>query len=66
MPKFPKMRLKEANKKINHNQFRAVKDREEYKEEADKRKEKQMQSITPAEIAEEMKISVEDRVTPYH
>lgn len=34
------MRLKEAMKKINPNQFKPVKDREEMKEDADRRKEK--------------------------
>ena len=66
MPKLPKMRLKDSTKQINQRDFKPVKDKEEMKEDAERRKEKQMQSVTPEEIAEEMKISVEDRVTPYH
>lgn len=66
VPKFPKMKIKEVNKKVNSREFKPVKDREEIKEEGERKKERQMKSLTAEEIAEEMKISVEDRVTPYH
>ena len=45
-------------------EFKVVKNEEEYKEEEEKRKERR--SATPEEIAEEMKVPVIDRVTPYH
>ena len=60
------MRLKETAKKINPKDYWRVKDREEMKEESERKKERQIQSVTKEEIEEEMKISVEDRVTPYH
>ena len=41
LPKTPKLRLKEATKKINPKEYKPVKDREEMKEEADRRKERQ-------------------------
>eukprot|EP00347_Sterkiella_histriomuscorum_P007969 403346871 len=66
MPNMPKMRLKESTKKINAKEYKPVKDREGMRQDADRKKERQIQNITPEEIAEEMKISVEDRVTPYH
>lgn len=64
--KFPKQRLKEVSKKLHGKEFRLVKAREEMKVEGERRKEKQMASVTPEDIAAEMLISVEERVTPYH
>jgi len=45
-PKFPKQKLKEVNKKPNEKDFKPVKDREEMKEDAEKKKEKQLKSLT--------------------
>jgi len=49
---------------MNIREFKAVKTDEEQKEEEERRK--QARIATPEEIAEEMKVPVEDRVTPYH
>jgi tRNA/tmRNA/rRNA uracil-C5-methylase (TrmA/RlmC/RlmD family) len=66
VPKFPKQKVKEVNKKMNARDFRPVKDREEMKEEGERKKERQIQSVSAEDIAEEMKISLEERVTPYY
>lgn len=64
LPKFPKQKLKEATKKFNPRDFKVVKNEEEMKQEEEKRKESRLAS--KEEIEEEMKISLADRVTPYH
>ena len=53
MPNFPKLRLKEVNKKMNAKEFREVKNEEEMKEEEEKRKESRIAS--KEDIEEEMK-----------
>ena len=45
-------------------EFKAVKNEEEQKEDDERKKE--ARTATPEEVAEEMKVPVEDRVTPYH
>ncbi len=49
---------------MNIREFKAVKTDEEQKEDEERRK--QARTATPEEIVEEMKVPVEDRVTPYH
>ena len=66
MPKQPKIRLKPLSKKIQHKDFHPVKAREEQKQENERKKVQLMESLTKEEIEEEMKISIEDKVTPYH
>ena len=39
-PKFPKQKLKEANKRLNDKDFKFIKDREEMKEEANQKKDR--------------------------
>ena len=60
------MRLKPLSKKIQHKDFHPVKAREEQKQENERKKVQLMESLTKEEIEEEMKISIEDKVTPYH
>lgn len=64
LPKSPKMKIREVTKKMNGKEFKVVKGEEEMKEEEERRKENRVASAE--EIAEEMKISVEERVTPYY
>lgn len=49
---------------MNTREFKEVKNEEEMKEEEEKRKESRVAS--KEEIEEEMKVSLADRVTPYH
>jgi tRNA/tmRNA/rRNA uracil-C5-methylase (TrmA/RlmC/RlmD family) len=60
----PKYKLKDVTKKLNPRDFIKVKNETEEKEEEERRKE--ARHATPEEIAEEMKVPVADRVTPYH
>jgi hypothetical protein len=60
----PKYKLKEVTKKLNPRDFIKVKNESEEKEEEERKKE--ARQATPEEIAEEMKVPVADRVTPYH
>lgn len=64
MPQNPKMKIKEVTKKINPKDFKPIKSDEEQRVYEEKRKESR--NATPEEIAEEMKIPLADRVTPYH
>lgn len=56
--------MKDLTKRVNIKEFKLVKSDEEVVQEEEKRKE--MRTATPEEIAEEMKVPVADRVTPYH
>ena len=60
----PKYKLKEVTKKLNPRDFIKVKNESEEREEEERKKE--ARHATPEEIAEEMKVPVADRVTPYH
>jgi len=60
----PKYKLKEVTKKMYPRDFTKIKNDIETKEEEDRRREERQ--ATPEEIAEEMKVPVADRVTPYH
>lgn len=64
LPQNPKIKLRESTKKVNPHNFKAVRSEEEMKVEEEKRKE--ARTATAEEIAEEMKVGVADRVTPYH
>ena len=64
MPKNPKIKIREVTKKLNSKDFKAVKSDEDMKIDAEKRKENM--TATPEEVAEEMKVPLADRVTPYH
>ena len=64
LPNNTKMKLKEVTKKINIREFKTVRSEEEQRADDEKRKENKV--ATPEEIAEEMKVPLADRVTPYH
>ena len=58
------MKIKEVTKKINPKDFKPITSDEEQRVYEEKRKESR--NATPEDIAEEMKIPLADRVTPYH
>jgi len=63
-PQCPKVKVRESTKKLNSRDFKPVKSAEETQEEAERLKESR--AATAEEIAEEMKVPLADRVTPYH
>ncbi|TNV80921.1 hypothetical protein FGO68_gene17410 [Halteria grandinella] len=63
LPQNPKIKLRESTKKVNPSSFKAVKSEEEVKVEEERRKE--ARTATAEEVAEEIKVPVVDRVTPY-
>lgn len=63
-PQCPKVKVRESTKKLNSRDFKPVKTMEEQQEEAERLKESR--TATAEEIAEEMKVPLADRVTPYH
>lgn len=64
LPVNPKVKLRESTKKLNPRDFKTVKTDEELRVDDEKRKESRQ--ATAEEIAEEMKVPLDDRVTPYH
>ena len=64
MPQNPRMKIREVDKKINPNSFKAIKSDKQERVYEEKRRE--MRNATAEEIAEEMKVPLADRVTPYH
>ena len=58
------MRLREVSSRPNPKHFRALRSEEQMREDEDRKKESR--TATKEEIEEEMKISVEERVTPYY
>lgn len=63
-PSNKKYRLKEAFKSFDPKVFTPIKSTEEMKQESQEKKDKT--APTKEEIEEEMKITVEERVTPYY
>ena len=64
MPQNPKYRLKAVTKTLNPSDFKEIRSEEQIREDNERRKESR--SATAEEIAEEMKVPLADKVTPYH